>query len=573
MPALAQLHSRLNQLRHRRQLVRLGLAGGALVAGVLITLAVAFFIDWALEMSRPQRFVSLVLCLGVITWVFRKHALPWLFVRETDVDLALIVERNQHIDSDLVAALQFSSPEAKTWGSTQLETAVIDYVDDFSTHLNVLEGFSYRRLKRRLWTGGTVLVIALLWTAIFPRHVGAFLNRLLLGSAHYPTKTQIARIRMNDAITLTREPGEEAVREPVKAPHGEPLAVEILARGVIPADGLVRLTSKTSGTHVEVPLTKAGTPNDKEATFRGELPHLVDSVSYQVYLGDAWTDPLEIHDIPLPVVTVELTPHPPAYAAVRAAESEAHAGSRQIAVIEGSTVDLKVICGNKALTSATLTVPEVMMGDSKSSPTWPLAAVDKEKSVWTLQGDDSPFRDIRQPLRYEVQVKDVDGMSLDRPLLGYIRLKTDRIPRVAAAIVSRRVVPAATPKIVYGAADDFGIARITAKLQVQRKDGTTQDSVRQVLTSGDKTPQTVVRGEYALDLSSLNLEKGDELKITLEAFDYRGDKEPKSSVSEPLVLQVTDREGILAGLQEADEKSAKQLDAIIQRELGIGESK
>ena len=43
--------------------------------------------------------------------------------------------------------------------------------------------------------------------------------------------------------------------------------------------------------------------------------------------------------------------------------------------------------------------------------------------------------------------------------------------------------------------------------------------------------------------------------------------------SEPIVFQVTDESGILAGLIEADEKSARQLDQIIQRQLGIGEAR
>jgi hypothetical protein len=35
---------------------------------------------------------------------------------------------------------------------------------------------------------------------------------------------------------------------------------------------------------------------------------------------------------------------------------------------------------------------------------------------------------------------------------------------------------------------------------------------------------------------------------------------------------VTDERGVLASLMESDEKSARQLDAIIQRQLGIGGS-
>ena len=75
--------------------------------------------------------------------------------------------------------------------------------------------------------------------------------------------------------------------------------------------------------------------------YQGRLPRLVNSVSYQVYLGDTWTGPLEVRVIPLPVVTVTLDPHPPSYA-ITGDEEEAgvREGTRQIAVVEGSSVTL-----------------------------------------------------------------------------------------------------------------------------------------------------------------------------------------------------------------------------------------
>lgn len=583
--ALATLHSRLGQLRLRRQAVRAGLAWSALLTGVLLTLALFFLIDWALEMSRLQRCVALLGSVAAIVWVFRAYSLPWLGVRESDVDLALIVERNQHIDSDLVAALQFESHHELAWGSPQLKQAVIDYVDDFSGSLNVFEGFSYRRLKRRLSLAGALLAVSLLWTLVFPGHVRAFVNRLLLGSAHYPTDTRILRIAVSGKATFDAADGETH-SGPLKAPHGEPLSFLVHVQGKIPRQGLLTLRSLENSSTIELTLERdeasfqAASQDAQNVTkesalwsrtdvlFRGELPRLVDSVAYQIELGDAWTDPLEVHAIPLPVVTVELTPHPPKYAAGRESATESQAGTRQIAVLEGSRVDLKAICGNKPLSSATLTIPEL-----PERKDWPLSTQDPEKRIWELRTDDSPFADVRQPLRYQITATDEDGLSLERPLQGYIRLKADRPPRVAAAIVSRKVVPTAQPRIVYGAADDFGVSRLVARVEVSRKDGRSETSSRNVATPGARSNETVVRGEYAFDLTGLQLEKGDEIKITLEAFDFRGDQTPKSTVSEPLVLQVTDREGILAGLQEADEKSARQLDAIIQRELGIGESK
>ena len=81
------------------------------------------------------------------------------------------------------------------------------------------------------------------------------------------------------------------------------------------------------------------------------------------------------------------------------------------------------------------------------------------------------------------------------------------------------------------------------------------------------------KGTYKLDLASLKLAKGDQVRLTLEVTDYRGATPGQSAVSEPLVLHVTDESGVLAAISESDERSARQLDAIIKRQLGIGESK
>jgi hypothetical protein len=64
--------------------------------------------------------------------------------------------------------------------------------------------------------------------------------------------------------------------------------------------------------------------------------------------------------------------------------------------------------------------------------------------------------------------------------------------------------------------------------------------------------------------------KGDQLKVTVEAVDYRGSLPGKSAASEPLSLFVTDERGVLAAMVESDQRSARQLDAIIERQLGIG---
>src|SRR4029077_18436377 len=97
------------------------------------------------------------------------------------------------------------------------------------------------------------------------------------------------------------------------------------------------------------------------------------------------------------------------------------------------------------------------------------------------------------------------------------------------------------------------------------------DIVRTI--AAEEQPRTALRGRLVFDLGPLVLSKGDQVRVTLEAVDFRGDQPGTPAHSELIVFQVTDENGILAGLVESDAKSARQLDQIIQRQLGIGESR
>ena len=583
MTRLAALRSHLADLRRRRWAVRMGTGYSALGVAVLWALAVAFFFDVTLDMTRVQRAVSLLLCVGVAVWAFRRLTLPFHGQHEDDLDLALLVEKRQRIDSDVVAALQFESAEADRWGSPQLKAAVVDYVAEFGNDLNVFDGMSYEQVRRRgLLFGGTLLV-AVLASAFFPGYAAAFKNRFFLGSQHYPSRTIIERIVINGTVV------HPAAASPVpRIPYGQTLRFEITCRGELPVEGEARLTSLRGNLETALKLlppaaqsgadrTKSGRPatgqpasgrpeaGDVDRMYAGEQPRLVDSVSYQLYLGDAWTDPAPIEVIAMPVVTVELYDTPPTYAAAMQKKVLRQAGSRQISVIEGARVDLKVICGNKSLTSARLSVDKNV---------FPLVAQDEQQKIWVLDPKNTPFEIITQPVTYQVQVEDSDGLSLDHPIHGYIQIQVDRAPRIAAAIVTDKVLPGAVPSIEYGATDDYGIAAIRIHRQVLRAGGETEQSVSTLRKIPvQEQPQDQVRGSHKLPLAALKLAKGDEVRVTLEAIDYRGPTSGKSAKSEPLVFTVTDESGILAGLVEADQKSSRQLDAIIQRQLGIGESR
>ena len=551
---------------------------GTMALGLVVLLAIAadFLLDWLFNFSQAQRGLLLAVLGLVAAWGFRRFVWPAIIAHENDIDLALLVERQQGIDSDLVAALQFESADARSWGSAQLEEAVVDYVAEFGNGLKVNRGLARagdRRTAVALVSIAAALVLAGL---IFPNHAAIFFNRLLLGSAHYPTYTTITRIAINGTEVDLAKPSANVPR----VPYGLPVHFSVDATGVCPDAGEVRIVAEKGFAATTLPLAVANpsgeesqptgsprpttSPDSDNAVYTAELPRLIEVVTYQVYLGDAWTEPAPIHVISPPVVALELDHTPPPYA-TRAASARTSASSRQLSVIEGSQVSLTLRCGNKALEKA-----EFITGKSR----YALEPEDSEKRIWKLPVQGTPLERVTAPVPFEVEVVDEDGLSPEQPLRGHIRIEADRPPRIAAAVVTEKVLPAAKPGIVWGAADDYGLAEVRLLKQITKNNGETEQSVDVVRKISEKDqPQTALRGRYVLDLAPLALSKGDQVRVTLEVIDYRGQHPGMTAQSEPIVFQVTDESGILAGLIEADEKSARQLDQIIQRQLGIGESR
>lgn len=327
------------------------------------------------------------------------------------------------------------------------------------------------------------------------------------------------------------------------------------------------------------------------AVYAGRLPRLVSPLVYQVYVGDGWTDPAAVAMIPLPIVESQLTPVPPRYARASGGKPPDPA-ARQISVLEGSQVQVAIQCTNrKRLRSAWLTV----LGNA-SPERYDLASQDEAGFRWSLAAADSPFERVIEPLRFEIQVTDEDGLHLDTPIRAQLRIQPDRPPICAAAVVHKVVLPTAKPKIEYRVQDDYGIAAIRLHVAIEREqrsggaatDGETNLERQTLVLHPDAEPlladRLPVEQEYVLDLAALQIDrggvrqpaqlvKGDRLKLTLEAVDDRGDLPGQTYESDPLVLEISDEAGVLAAISQADEKSEQRLTDIIQQQLGIGETR
>lgn len=568
-------------------------ARGAMAWGLLLLAALAadFVLDWLFQLSRPQRMLLLAACGGIGLWGFVRFVWPALRISESEIELALLVERERQIDSDLVAALQFESESAATWGSPQLETAVVDSVADFGRSLKPASDRKDVRFRRlALVFSATVLIVAAL-IARFPGFTRAFLDRFLLGPAHYPTRTVITRILVNSIELYSAEGGLKSKmgtggsQSVPTVPYGHAVRFDVSTTGVRPDSGQVRIVGEQGGDAVHLALQPARPAPDKEpdsggpagtaaaapddhagdatgpAHYAAELTRLTESVTYQIYLGDAWTEPATIQVLPLPVVSLTLDHTPPPYAAAHRVAQPA-SSSRQLSVIEGSQIELFVRCSNKPLAQVDLVI---------GSARFAFEQQDDSRQFWTLPKTGNPLSRVTEPIAFDVEAVDDDGLAPEQPLRGHIRIESDRPPRVAAAVVTDKVLPAAKPAISWGAADDFGIADLRLNRRITRASGEIDEAtetIRQV--APNEQPRTSVRGRFVFDLAPLAVAKGDEIRVTLEAIDFRGPQPGVAVQSEPIVFQVTDESGVLAALAEADQKSAHQLDQIIQRQLGIG---
>ena len=517
-------------------------------------------------------------------------------IHESRVALTLQVERHEGLDNDLVAALQFADAAPAMSGSRDLQRAVVDRAARLAGGSELRPGPAVT-VAPTVFRGllVSVLVVAAI-SLIWPDHVRVFARRLCLASPHYPTRSTIERIAIDGTVVLERsERGTQP--DSITRPEGSPVFFRVWVGGRLPDVARVQLTTR-DGRRREIPLSRqtaegsiaAGDvprdsdpaqPND-DPGYQGHLPRLLEPARFQVFLGDAWSDPAELRMVPLPTIELNLRPVLPEYAR-RVTRPAAGPDRQQVAVLEGSGVRVSLRCSNgKRLRSAWLTIV------SRDPPQrFELTPDGSPEPSWELQDADSPFARIDSDLRFQVQVIDQDGLSLESPLPGLIRLQPDLSPTCSASLVHRVVLPTASPVIEYRATDDYGLARMWLEGQLERtaasESGALPTFSLPILDESgpwlaDQLPRS---GRYPLELADLAATfspplaspawiKGDRLKLTLVVQDFRGASPGETTRSESMLLEISDQSGVLTAISEADEQSEQRLDDLIKQQLGIG---
>ena len=572
--SLALLRRRLEQLGRRRRAVRLATAA---VTGLFVLIAVVaglFAVDYLGDPVPWLRAVVLTAAALGAVWLGWRITKRWLLSRESLIDLALMVDHRQGLDGELVAALQFEGDPAAELGSSQLKSAVVDYVDEATRDLPIVDQFTWGPLPRRLALLLGAIAVAGIAALLIPSYLRAFGQRLLLADVSYPTRTTIRSASVNDQSLLSPEGrGSASVLSDseFRFPAGGPLRFAAEVGGDVPSVGTLILRT-AAGVVTSLPMTR----EEGADAFTGGLEAFTEPLTIAMRLGDAETKPRTISPIARPLVAVTLSPTPPAYARL-AAPAPPQPGTRAVYVLEGSRVGVSVAGGNKPLRSVELVFnPEqpqpvsAAQSDAPQPTRYPLVS-ENDGATWRLNVAGTPFERLTEPLTFALEILDADGLAPADPVTGTIRLRPDHPPRVAAAAAFPRVLPTASPEIRYAASDDYGLASVSLMVSITRGGGEAEEHVRPVpLPAG---PAATARGSLRLPLDEYRLGKGDRVSVALAATDTRGDAAGETSSAEPIFLEITDREGLLASLLEADEVGAERLDAIIRRQLGLEDNR
>jgi len=546
MKRLLKVSSGLARLRLFRSTVRLGMMGSTVLSILLWTLVAAFALDFWIRMGYLERGIVLVAVIGVTAWTVVRYLLPVVKVHESDTTLAVMVDRRHGMHSDLIAAIQFDDEGRPQYGSMDLREAVVEYAGRSSAGLRFLKGFSPKELALRLLVFLITAAICLPPAAMYSGHAGAFLNRLLLGQAHYPTRTII----------------EEIVSPGARAPYAHPVDFAVRARvrsGEMPKSGQVRIEALATGLGTTVELL----PDKKDPNlYTGTLNRVLDDLSYTIYLDDAYTDPRHLTLIPLPVAELEMKVITADY--TRGKTPPQTKSRRHVVVLEGSRV-IPIVTADKELVAGTLTIEK---GNQR-------IALERRGKSLVSDSNTGPLARITETVRFQIQVTDTDGLSPENPIEGVVHVYADLPPRVALAAYSRFVVPQATPGVWFKAVDDYALDRLVLHQTIVGADG--QETPLDAVTFKVADHKSQYSDSHRLRLGELKakgkpikLEKGQQVVLAVEAVDFRGPIESRSRRSEKWVFEVTDQAGVLGAMDRLDEQMDKKLDEILRAQLEAG---
>ena len=486
-PQSQQLEQALLELglRMRRQHIYRGLI--QLTYTAVAGLVVFFLVDWLTNMPYAVRLCAWVAALVYgIVWFIRKP----LRTSRQPVDMQqiglLIEQRFPELHSRMISTLQFQSEDGVGKAmSVDLVEGVLDQTFHQLPNIKMDSIVDMAGLKRGLkYLGISILLIGAAG-GIGHAYFGAFIQRLVMPSAEYPTKTQIVEVNAPEVI-----------------PIDTPFSMHIRAGGRIPRVGHVEVRNEEGFTsNIELSLDKGA--ND---LFTVEMPGLSEPATYTIYLGDAQHGPVSLTPVARPhIKTLTLEVVPPAYTGEP--REQLQTGSTR--VIYGSVLTLRI-----EPTQRLKTLELVSSDDSKELPT--MTRTDNGAWETTLSAKNS--------LVYTVAMVAETGLS-NATLPHYrITVRPDKAPviRITKPSLVNELAAISKLPLAFEVTDDFQLGAVTIFYEILQSSllGEENDKPRQG-TVFKRIPVTGKKLQFNgfWDNAIAQPEPGQQIRVWIEAQD------------------------------------------------------
>jgi len=478
--ALLQLGVRMRRQHIYRGLIRFAYTG-------LAGLFVFFLVDWLTDMPYAVRLCIWVAALVYgINWFIRK---PLRASRQpVDVQqMGLLIEQHfPELHSRMISTLQFQGENGiGKEMSVNLVEGVLDQTFNQLPSIKMESVVDVTRLKRGLkYLAISILLIGAAG-GIGHAYFGAFIQRLVMPSVKYPTKTQILD-----------------VEAPGVVPIETPFNIHIRAGGRIPRVGHMEVRNKEGfGSTIEFSLDK-----DSTDLFTVEILGLMEQVTYTIHLGDAQHGPISLTPTARPhmkALTLDIVP--PAYTGE--ARKQLQTGSAR--VIYGSTLTLRI------------------------EPTQPLRTLelispDDSEDLPTMKRNDSGVWEAALPatksIVYNVSMVAETGLSNGKLPRYRISVRPDRAPsiRITKPPLLSELAPVSKLPLVFEVTDDFQLDEVTILYEIMESSllGTETDKPRQGKVF-KKVPVTGKRLQFngLWDNTVIHPEPGQQIRVWIEAKD------------------------------------------------------
>ncbi len=258
-PVLDPFRHRLARLSRLRALWRVAAGGSLAVTSLLWLLGGCLAVDLLFELDALQRVVLEVIAAGLLVWLLLTRVRRHLSRRESAAQLALALEQLYGIDTDLIAALEFTDAERSQSGSPILRSQVVQQAAARAEQLQFFRAVNWRGPARHLVVALASLLAALCVTWMYSDHVSTFLARLALSRRHYPSRTVLARITVNDQLVLA--PSEGQSPRAARCGQQQPVTFSVLCTRAAPLEGELWIQDQVSHEQQRLPLRRpAGSP-------------------------------------------------------------------------------------------------------------------------------------------------------------------------------------------------------------------------------------------------------------------------------------------------------------------------